>query len=107
MEVHNTLGCGFLEAVYEEALAKEFISKGIPFKSESRLDVFYKGVKLNKFYIADFICYEKIIVEIKAMEGLADEHVAQTLNYLKATGLRVGLLINFGTPKLQYKRVIL
>jgi len=107
MEVHTELGSGFLEAVYEEAIKIEFDEREIPFVSEIKMDVYYKGEKLNKFYQADFICYDQIIVEIKAIENLADTHIAQILNYLKATGHRVGLLINFGTKKLQYKRVIL
>ena len=107
MEVHSELGSGFLEAVYQEALAIEFEEREIPFDSEARLNVYYKGKKLNKHYNADFICYDQIIVEIKAMEGLTDEHLSQVLNYLKATGFRIGLLINFGSSKLQYKRVIL
>ena len=107
MEVHNELGSGFLEAVYSEALAREFIDRGIPFHSDIRLDVFYKGERLNKFYVADFVCFDQIILELKAMERLTDEHLAQVLNYLKVTGFRIGLLINFGSSKLQYKRVIL
>lgn len=107
MEVHNQLGAGFLEAVYREALEIEFREMGIPFRTETRLDVFYKEEKLSKYYVADFICFSAIIIEIKAIDGLTDEHFGQVLNYLKATGLRMGLLINFGSPKLQYKRVIL
>ena len=107
MEVHSELGCGFLEAVYHEALAIEFEEREIPFVPNARLDVHYKGKKLNKRYNADFICFNQIIVEIKAMEGLTNEHLAQVLNYLKATGFRIGLLINFGSSRLQYKRVIL
>ena len=107
MEVHNELGCGFLEAIYQEALSLEFAEKFIPYTREKRLDVTYKNRLLNKKYIADFICYNKLIVEVKAMEGLHPEHTAQVLNYLKATGLKVGLLLNFGTTNLQYKRIIL
>ena len=107
MEVHSELGSGFLEAVYQEALVREFNKREIPYVYESRLDVYYKGEKLNKHYYADFVCFDQIIIEIKAMEGLTDEHLAQVLNYLKATGFRIGLLINFGTSKLQYKRIIL
>jgi len=106
-EVHNQLGAGFLEAVYQEALAHEMTERKIIFDREKRLDVYYKEHKLDKYYMADFICYNKIILEIKAVDGLIDEHVAQVLNYLKATDLRLGLLINFGTPKVQIKRVIL
>lgn len=107
MEVHSELGSGFLEAVYEEALAREFYEREIPFSSEQRLFVYYKGEKHNKYYCADFICFDKIIIEVKAMDGLIDEHFSQVLNYLKATGFRLGLLINFGASKLQYKRIIL
>ena len=103
MEVHNELGCGFLEAVYQEALSILFSEKKIPFV----LDIKFKGRVLDKKYIADFICFDQIIVELKATDGLANHDIAQILNYLKATGKRIGLLINFGTTKLQYKRVIL
>jgi GxxExxY protein len=106
-EVHNQLGPGFLEAVYQEALIYELGYRQIPFIKEKRLDVFYKGLKLEKFYIADFVCFDKIILEIKANDGLVDEHIAQVLNYLRATNYRLGLLINFGTPKVQIKRIIL
>ena len=106
-EVHNTLGHGFLEPVYQEALAHEFMIKGIPFEKEKRLDVFYKEIKLIKFYVADFVCFDKIILEIKATEGLIEDHIAQVLNYLKATNYKLGLLINFGTTRVQIKRVIL
>lgn len=106
-EVHNHLGHGFLEPVYQEALMIEFINRQIPFQKEKKLDVYYKGKKLDKYYIADFTCFDKIILEIKAVDGLIDEHIAQVLNYLRATDLRLGLLVNFGTPKVQTKRVIL
>lgn len=107
MTVHSELGCGFLEAVYQEALSLELFESKIPFLKEHWLDIMYKGRLLDKKYIADFICYDQLIVEVKAMEGLLPEHTAQVLNYLKATGLKVGLLLNFGATKLQYKRVIL
>lgn len=107
MKVHNELGCGFLEPVYQEALAYELNKQTIPFVREKVLDIYYDGVLLNKKYVADFLCYESLIVELKAADAIAPEHLAQVLNYLKATKLRVGLLINFGTTKLQYKRVIL
>lgn len=106
-EVQNNLGHGFLEPVYQEALMYEFISRQIPFQKEKKLEVFYKNQKLEKFYIADFICFEKIIIELKASDGLTDEHTAQVLNYLRATNFRLGLLVNFGTPKVQIKRIIL
>lgn len=104
MEVHNTLGSGFLESVYQEALTREFIEKEIPFVAKWGIDVFYKGAKLDKKFFADFICFDNIIIEIKAMEGLAPEHEAQLINYLKATNKPLGLLVNFGAPKLQYQR---
>jgi len=107
MTVHKELGCGFLEAVYHEALAFEFKNQGIPFQQEKQLSITYKGKTLTKHYIADFICYGKIIVEIKALSGLASEHVAQVLNYLKATGIKLGILINFGETSLTYKRLVL
>lgn len=107
MEVHNELGHGFLEPVYQEALSIVFQESGIPYIKEQVLEIHFKGRHLNKKYVADFICYDEVIVELKAMENLAPEHIAQVLNYLKATGKKLGLLINFGTSKLQYKRVIL
>ena len=107
MEVHSELGCGFLEAVYQEALSMVLEEKGIPFQREKILDINFRGKLLLKKYVADFICFDKIIVELKAADGLTDKDMAQVLNYLKATGLKIGLLINFGTTKLQYKRIIL
>jgi GxxExxY protein len=107
MEVHSELGCGFLEAIYQEALELSFMDTEIPFEREVQLDVFYKGRELNKKYFADFICFDEVIVELKAVNQLSDVHYAQVLNYLKATGKRVGLLVNFGAKSLQYKRVIL
>lgn len=105
-EVHNELGCGFLEAVYQEALAFEFELKGIPFEKEKQLRIKYKNRTLNKFYQADFICFDKIIVEVKALSALNSEHEAQLLNYLKATGIKIGLIVNFGEKSLKYKRMI-
>ena len=107
MEVHKTLGCGFLEPVYQEALSIEFSKRGVPFIREAGLEISYKGQKLNKQYTADFICYDKIIIEVKALSQLNTEHIAQTLNYLKITGFSLGLLINFGTKTLQHKRLVL
>ncbi len=106
MEVHKELGSGFLEAVYHEALMIELNKKNIPFETNVRLKVNYKNQVLQKVYYADIICYDKIIVELKAMDGLVPEHYAQVINYLKATGYQLGLLINFGTKSLQYKRLI-
>ena len=104
MEVYNDLGSGFLETVYQEALAREFAAKEIPYVEQWGIDVYYKGDLLNKKFFADFICFNEIIIEIKAMEALVPVHEAQLINYLKATKKPLGLLVNFGGPSLQYKR---
>lgn len=106
MEVHNELKNGFLEPVYQEALEKKFTLQNIPFEKESLINIYYKGEKLEKFYKADFICYNEIIIELKALNDLAREHKSQLINYLKATNKKLGILINFGKPSLQYKRII-
>jgi GxxExxY protein len=106
MEVHKELGCGFLEAVYQEALAKEFVYQGIPFKAQTVIGIVYKGRALDKTYQPDFICYEEIIVEIKAISALSGIEEAQLINYLKATNLHIGLLLNFGSQSLEYKRLV-
>jgi len=106
MEVHKTLGCGFLEAVYQEALAIEFEKQKIPFVKEKKLLLFYKGIQIEKFYIADFVCFDKIIVELKALSALTSTHDSIMINYLKATKLKVGLLANFGERSLKHKRLI-
>ncbi|MDI6688486.1 MAG: GxxExxY protein [Desulfobacterales bacterium] len=106
IEVHKELGCGFLEAVYQEALAREFSVQEIPFKSQAIIRIEYKGKPLDKTYQADFVCYDGIIVEIKAISSLSGIEEAQLINYLKATGLKVGLLINFGAKSLEYKRLV-
>jgi len=107
IEVHNDLGAGFLELVYQEALELEFKHHSIPYCREKELEIHYKGIKLNKSYIADFILFGKIIVELKALASLSGQHESQVLNYLKATGYKLGLLINFGQSKLEYKRLLL
>jgi GxxExxY protein len=108
MDVYNNLGSGFLEAVYQEPMEIETASRKIPALPEQKLYVKYKGMPLKKFYEADLICYEKIIVEIKAMEKLTSREEAQILNYLKATGIQVGILINFGAHNnLEWKRLVL
>lgn len=105
MEVHNELGNGFLEAVYQAALKVELKNRQIPFESEKSLPVFYKGQKLGVEYRADIICFGQIIVELKTLDRLTSKEEAQILNYLNATGLRVGVLINFGSrSKLEWKR---
>jgi len=106
MTVHNELSSGFLEAVYQEALEKEFKIKHIPYQREEELPIFYKDEKLDTFYKADFICFEKVIVELKALRQLSGLEEAQVINYLKASGLNRALLINFGASKLQYKRLV-
>ncbi len=108
MEVYNSLGTGFLEAVYQEALEIEFAQRNILFESQKRLQILYKGQPLTKEYIADFVCFGNIIVEIKALKGLSGIEDSQILNYMKATGLRCGILINFGNAKeLERKRFVL
>ena len=105
-DVYKEMGCGFLEAVYQECLEKEMSKCGIPFQSQVELQLSYKGEKLSQTYKPDFICFEKIIIEIKAVKELGSEHKAQLLNYLKATGLELGLLVNFGSyPKTQIIRI--
>ncbi len=104
MEVMNQLGCGFLEAVYQEALAIEFDERELPHVPQKRLEISYKGRPLNKEYIVDFLCHEQIVVEIKAAKAITEIDEAQILNYLKATNLPVGLIVNFGAPQLQWKR---
>lgn len=106
MEVHKNLGCGFLEPVYQEALEIEFKSQGIPYQPQQLMQITYKGNLLNKTYVADFMVFDEIIVEIKALDTLTPVCIAQLLNYLKATGFRVGLLINFGSKSLEWKRII-
>jgi len=106
MEVHNELGPGFLEAVYQEAFEIEINRQNIPYEREKTLNIFYKSEKLKKEYFADFFCFDKIIVELKALNELNSEHEAQLLNYLFATKTKVGLLINFGSKSLQYKRMV-
>lgn len=104
-EVSNVLGHGFLEVVYRKALLKEFLARGIPAEEEVRLPVRYKGDEIST-YIADLVVGERVIVELKAITALIPAHTAQVLNYLRASGLSVALLLNFGNQRLEYKRVL-
>jgi GxxExxY protein len=107
-EVYREMGCGFLEAVYQECLEQEFAHRGIPFRSQVPLELRYKGKILEQVYKPDFVCYEKIIVELKAVKEFGDDQRAQVFNYLKATGFRLGLLVNFGHyPKVAIERIAL
>ena len=106
MEVHKELGSGFLEAVYQEALEREFTYQEIPYKSKPPVRIKYKGEPLKKKYEPDFICYDEVIVEIKAMDKLTSNEHAQIINYLKASELKIGLLINFGSKSLEHKRFV-
>ena len=106
-EVYNEMGCGFLEPVYQECLKCELSSRGIPFRPQVRLELRYKGHVLKQKYVPDFVCFDKIVLELKAVAELAPVHQAQVHNYLKATGQKLGLLVNFGHyPKLQYQRIV-
>lgn len=106
MEVHRKLGVGFLESVYAEALELEFNKAEIPYAKEKKLPVFYDGQKMKKYFIADFVCYETIIIELKATKYTIDADIKQTLNNIKATHFQLGILINFGMPSLSYKRIV-
>jgi GxxExxY protein len=106
MKVHRSLGAGFLEAVYEEALEKEFHIQKIPFERQVKLSLYYDNQLLKKQYRADFVCYDTIIIEIKAVSLVPDAFYTQLKNYLKCTKMELGMLINFGTPSLTYKRMI-
>jgi GxxExxY protein len=107
-EVYREMGCGFLEPVYQECLEKEFAKRAIPFTAQKELRLMYKDEQLQQTYKPDFICHNKIIVELKAVKSIAPEHEAQVLNYLKATGMKLALLVNFGAyPKATVKRFVL
>jgi GxxExxY protein len=106
-EVYNTLGSGFLEAVYQEALELELKQRNIPFVSQKELTISYKGHELKQTYRADIVCYDKVILELKAVKTLLPEHSAQLHNYLCATGMKLGILVNFGShSKIEIKRIV-
>lgn len=107
-DVYREMGCGFLESVYQECLEKELHNRAVPFVAQQTLSLIYKGQQLKQTYQPDLICYKKIIIELKAVKEIAKSHEAQLHNYLKASGLRLGLLVNFGHyPKVQIKRIII
>ena len=105
-EVHKLLGPGLLEKVYQEALEKEFKLQGIPYEREKSFSIVYKGEELEQKYIADFVCFDKIIVELKAVEDLLPIHTAQVINYLCITGYKLGLLVNFNARQVKPERII-
>lgn len=107
MEVHSVLGPGFLEGVYGDALAIEFTQRGIPFQREAPIALRYKGIPISHAYRADFLAFDQIIVELKAIKCLGDLEQAQAIHYLKATGHPLAILANFGAPKLDWKRLVL
>lgn len=106
MKVHSILGCGFLESVYQESLAKQFVKEGISFEQEKKINVCFNDEKLDKYFKADFLCFDKIIVELKAKPFIHQDDINQIKNYLKSTNLQLGLLVNFGEKSLTYKRVL-
>lgn len=106
--VYNEKGCGFPEPVYQECMEIELAFQNIPAEPQKKLDLFYRGQKLIHFYAPDFVCFEKIILELKAVDKIIDAHRAQLLNYLHATGFKLGIIVNFGHyPDLEYERVVL
>lgn len=107
MAVHGGLGSGFLEAVYQEALAIELEERGVPFRREVNLPLEYRGRTLSTSYRVDFVCYDSVVVELKALNGLTRTEEAQVINYLKASGFQVGLLLNFGSGSMEYRRLVL
>ncbi len=106
-EVHNNLGAGFLEIVYKDALEYEFKKTGIPYEREKEYTVNYKGIILPHKFYTDFVVFDKIILELKAVTGIADEFIAQAINYLKVSGNKLAIIVNFGELKLSYKRIVL
>ncbi|MFW6163693.1 MAG: GxxExxY protein [Planctomycetota bacterium] len=106
MELHREKGCGFLEPVYHECFERELELRGIPFEHEKEFRIYYKGQELKKRYVADFVCFGEVLGELKALDRLTSREEAQVINYLKASGLSVALLLNFGAESLEWKRVV-
>lgn len=106
MDVHNTMGCGFLEKVYENALFLKLRKSGLTVKQQFPIKVYFEGEKVGE-YFADLFVEDKIIIELKCVDNISEIHKAQVLNYLKATGLRLGIIMNFSKPKLEYERIVL
>ena len=106
MKIHSALGSGYKEVIYQDALEVELFNRKIPFDKEKKYRVIYEGVTLKHHFVADFIVYENIIIELKATKEIVNPFIAQTINYLKASGLKLGMIINFGLPSLEYKRII-
>lgn len=106
MEVYNQLGSGFVEKVYQDALEIEFELRGIPYKREEHLPVFYKGRQIKHDFFVDFICYDKTVIECKAVSEILNIHKIQTLNYIKINNLKLGIVINFSNQSLEYKRIV-
>lgn len=106
MKIHSALGSGYKEVIYQDALEVELLKREMPFEKEKRYQVVYEGVTLKHHFIADFVVYENIIIELKATKEIVNPFIAQTINYLKASGLKLGIIINFGLPSLEYKRII-
>ena len=107
-DVYREMGCGFLESVYQECLEKELSLQNIPFVSQQELKLQYKGQALNQIYKSDIVCYNSIIIELKALSKITPQHKAQVMNYLKASGVKLGLLVNFGSyPRVTMERIVL
>lgn len=106
MKVHQELGAGFLESVYQEAVEKTFAKNQVPYKLQQKIKILFDGAELDKYFVADFVCFDKIILEIKACEYISKSHQSQLLNYLKSTKMEIGLLVNFGESSLNWKRLI-
>jgi GxxExxY protein len=106
-EVYRQIGCGFLESVYQDCLSREFRYQKVPFDSQKILRLYYRGELIEPVFVADFVCFDKIIVELKAISAITPIHEAQVMNYLKMTGMQLGLLVNFGShPKATVKRIV-